>query len=209
LFQNKKVEIVKCSNCSKKFEKTKNQLDKWERRKNENHFCCKNCYEGFRKKIKHRLHDVKCSICGNIFSKAGIYHGKSFYCPNCRGKITIKCDYCNKKFERFKSAIRFKGGVSHLERTKVFCSSECKNIGTRKPWAKTSRAGIKIKWIREFGIETLYCRRCGYKKSYNIELHHKIYVINGGEHVPENLEPLCRNCHGEEHFEHVKDKNER
>lgn len=66
---------------------------------------------------------------------------------------------------------------------------------------------IKTRWISEFGIETLICNRCGHDKHYNIQLHHKKYIVNGGETHPKNLEPLCRNCHGEEHYENGYDSD--
>ncbi len=37
------------------------------------------------------------------------------------------------------------------------------------------------------------CTRCG--SSYFLQIHHRIHRAHGGTHRPENLEPLCSDCH--------------
>ena len=83
---------------------------------------------------------------------------------------------------------------------KICCSKKCRDIALRVDWNELTRGMLKQRWQKEFGKEDLYCRRCNYKNIYNIVIHHKQYVINGGDNNPNNLEPLCLNCHGEEHY---------
>jgi len=120
------------------------------------------------------------------------------YCPDCRGSSFIKCPICSKEFKVRNASLR--------TRKNLACSVECKAIAQRKDWNDLSRNNLKQRWISEFGIENFYCRRCGHDKTYNVVLHHIVYVINGGDNQPDNLEPLCLNCHGEEHYDR-KDKD--
>jgi 5-methylcytosine-specific restriction endonuclease McrA len=41
------------------------------------------------------------------------------------------------------------------------------------------------------------CVRCGC--SWCLEIHHRTFRSHGGTHRPENLEPVCRECHGRIH----------
>lgn len=143
-----------------------------------------------------------CSVCGQEFEKKSSYQGKKAYCPDCRGSEEYICHVCGDSFKVYKSRVRFTGPPT-------CCSNECRRIWIRKPWEETSRQGLKLKWIREFGEETLVCNRCGHDKPYNIELHHIVYKQEGGSNDPGNLEPLCLNCHGVEHYENGPDSGER
>jgi hypothetical protein len=54
-------------------------------------------------------------------------------------------------------------------------------------------------WLQATGYspeEIIGCARCG-KQDYviNMELHHKVFRSQGGSDEPENLEPLCHDCH--------------
>lgn len=91
---------------------------------------------------------------------------------------------------------------------KIYCSIICKALAQRKEWNNLGRRQLKQRYMKEFGIQSLKCVRCGHDKIYNIEIHHKIYCVNGGDNNPTNLEPLCCNCHGIEHYEHGKDNKE-
>ena len=37
------------------------------------------------------------------------------------------------------------------------------------------------------------CSRCG--RSYGLQIHHRKFRSRGGTHRPENLEPVCWDCH--------------
>lgn len=50
------------------------------------------------------------------------------------------------------------------------------------------------------------CVTCGWKRSdwspddpRNLELHHRVHHVRGGENTPENLETLCNVCHDSRH----------
>jgi len=184
---------VICSGCNKTFSKSENRIQTWLKRRNQRHFCSKKC----RRELTVKTHTVGCSVCKNYFIKVGMPTDriKNHYCPNCRGKVEFKCCICGKSYKRYKSAIRFR------KRKKNYCSKQCKNVGQRMDWGViTNRASLRLKWVRQFGKAALICVRCKYDKPYNIELHHKIYVVDGGSNNPDNLELLCKNCHGEEHY---------
>jgi len=146
---------------------------------------------------------VKCSVCGKTIRKEpGRIKGNKtgrFFCRECRVSLDVNCSVCGKQLRKWRSQI--------VGKKKICCSVECKKISQRKDWNELARRQIKTRWISQFGKESLICNRCGHDKPYNIELHHKQYVCNEGSNLPENLEPLCKNCHGEEHY-HRPDKDE-
>ena len=191
---------VFCSGCEKPFIKSNYRMQRWAERGNQRHFCSVKC----RKLATNKIHTVICSVCKNYFIKVGMPTDKTknFYCPDCRGKVDRKCYICGTVYKRYKSAIRF------YDRQKDYCSQHCKAIGQRTDWDTIiDRSSLRLKWIRQFGKASLICVRCKYDKPYNIELHHKLYVVDGGRNNPENLEPLCKNCHGEEHHEVKPDED--
>lgn len=140
-----------------------------------------------------------CSVCGRNYDKPHPER-KSIksYCPDCRGHSTVVCTVCKKEFNCWNSKLR--------KDSNRVCSIKCKSIVQRIPWELLTRGMLKQRWLKEMG--SLKCTRCGHDKPFNIEIHHKIYVKNGGTHNPTNLEPLCRNCHGTEHYENGKDEDE-
>lgn len=156
-------------------------------------FCSPECFIAFRQKDNII---VKCEICGKDIVKTPSKYkqnkSKKFYCNDCRCSVNMICPICGKTFKKWKSQVKGKKNV--------FCSKECKAISQRKDWNDLDRGYVKNRWIRDFGEDSLVCNRCGHDKIYNIELHHIIYVCNGGTHDIENLEPLCKNCHGTEHY---------
>ena len=171
------------------------QIDFKKRPNSENRFCSKKCFlNSVRKKS-----EVTCSVCAIIYipkNKQSKPSGK-YFCPDCRGMSLVNCSVCDKEFKIRNSSIR--------TRKNTWCSVECKSIGQRKEWNSLSRSMLKQRWIREFGKPI--CSRCGHDKEFNIVIHHKQYVKNGGDNMPDNLEPLCLNCHGIEHYQHGKDND--
>lgn len=55
---------------------------------------------------------------------------------------------------------------------------------------------LRRQWMKDHGWRGFICARCGcYSKSTH--LHHIRELIYGGENTPENLIPLCSDCHHE------------
>ena len=150
---------------------------------------------------------VECCICHEKFEKPRYrIRSERFYCSNCHKKTEVICCICKKKVMRWKSSLRWY--ATRKSPAKSYCSINCKKIGQRKEWNNLSRKSLKIRYENEFGKKALICKRCGHNKAYNIDLHHIIYVSNGGNNQPINLEPLCKNCHGIEHYKKKIDKKE-
>lgn len=187
--------IVTCNYCQTNFEKSESEV---KRNSFNNHYCSRDCF--LKKKTKKK--PVRCYVCNieyipiNRQSKLSVRN----YCPQCRETVTLICPVCNNSFRQHKARIRI--------RKNLCCSVKCKAILQRKDWNELSRGMLKQRWIKEFGIEQFFCKRCGHNKTYNLVLHHIKYVINGGDNSPENLEPLCLNCHGIEHYENGTDNKE-
>jgi len=98
---------------------------------------------------------------------------------------------------------------------KVFCGKSCavteNNKGKprfkSKGWEGLQRASVKAKWVREIG--DLVCRLCGFDgldKPWCIELDHILAVSRGGSNLPENLQPLCLNCHKDKTVAEIKNR---
>lgn len=154
---------------------------------------------------KQPLIETECCKCHKKISKGSNSIRNKNFCDDCHGSVILICPVCKNEFNKWKSQLMSYGQKPQ----NIFCSMKCKALSQRKDWNKLSRKSLKQRYIKEFGEESMYCRRCGYNKNlYNINLHHKVYVINGGDNDPDNLEPLCLNCHGDEHYE-IKDKYER
>ncbi len=192
----------KCTQCGKEYSR---RLGDYNHNKgilkNPKHdFCSPSCFLNF---VQRNNIKVNCEICGNEIIKTPSEYkqnkSKKFYCNECRGSITIVCPVCKKTFKRWKSQT--------LNKKTMFCSKGCKAQSQKKEWNNLDRRYLKNRWVSEFGKSSLVCSRCGHDRPYNIELHHKIYRCNGGTHHIENLEPLCKNCHGIEHY-NTPDKNE-
>lgn len=191
--------VLTCDNCNKSFKRLKS-LDK-ERKKIgvTTTYCSRACSS--RHYSKNHNMEVKCQKCNKVFFVAisRKKRTKKFYCSGCFGsKTSLVCKTCSKPYDVYDSVIEFNSGSS-------YCSRECFGIGNRKPWNTVKRSNLKSRWLLEFGEKSLVCTRCGHDKPYNIHLHHKMYVKNGGITDPSNLEPLCRNCHGTEHYENGED----
>lgn len=184
------IKVCNCSFCDKEFIKKNNKI--WN-----NVYCGKECFL----KAKKNKKEQTCSVC-NILYMPKNSKNKSIIntCPSCREKVNLNCPVCNKSFQRHKARIR--------TRKTLCCSHECKSIHQRKDWNDLSRNNLKQRWIKEFGIENFVCKRCSHNEIFNIVLHHIIYVKNGGKNTPDNLEPLCLNCHGIEHYKNGKDDKE-
>lgn len=65
----------------------------------------------------------------------------------------------------------------------------------------------RYNWNREYlyKMKGTICANCGQDKKEQIEYHHIIPIILGGQDVLTNIIPLCHNCHDLIH--HNKDSN--
>lgn len=57
-------------------------------------------------------------------------------------------------------------------------------------------AKVRRELLKRLGRKTLICARCGHK-SESVHLHHIKEMWEGGSDEPENLIPLCNECHVE------------
>jgi hypothetical protein len=179
------METKICNGCGISFQK------KFFDNRNKTFYCSKDCFLNSKRKKVEKI----CHVCNISFMPANLQSKESIKstCPTCREKVEVECPICDKKFTIAKCRLRV--------RKNVHCSVECKHKSQKKDWNELTRNNLKQRWIYEFGIENLICNRCGHDKHYNIVIHHKIYVTNGGDNNPDNLEPLCLNCHGTEHYD--------
>ena len=64
---------------------------------------------------------------------------------------------------------------------------------------RTEFARLRRRWMKEHGWKGFVCARCG-RFSKGTHLHHIQELLYGGENTPENLIPLCSDCHHEWDF---------
>lgn len=55
---------------------------------------------------------------------------------------------------------------------------------------------LRNRWMKEHGWKGFVCARCGYFGK-SVHLHHLVELVYGGDNTPENLIPLCSECHRE------------
>jgi 5-methylcytosine-specific restriction endonuclease McrA len=155
---------------------------------------------------KTKLYRSICDVCGKKLSYTSSSKDNRHYCRECHyrrlsklfsvEKIKIKCATCGKEIERTKS--QFERSKNH------FCSNECLGIFKRKDIAEVSRSQLRIK-VYQSGVAPI-CSNCGHDHTWNMQVHHKIFVIDGGVNELENLIILCRNCHADIHCERKDDE---
>lgn len=61
---------------------------------------------------------------------------------------------------------------------------------------RTEFAKLRKQWMKDHEWKGFVCARCG-RYSTSVHLHHIQELIHGGENAPENLIPLCGDCHRE------------
>jgi len=117
--------------------------------------------------------------------------------------ITHYCKSCKPSNEGLESTT----AQTHTTNTK-----NKKIIGNKYPKARLSES-LVYERDRQVGVAVLarakgFCECCKkrspfIKKSTGklyLEVHHKIFLSEGGEDTVENAEALCPNCHREKHF---------
>jgi hypothetical protein len=125
---------------------------------------------------------VRCTTCKTLYDG---YKTKGHYtCPNCAAKIQAK----------------------RTEQARIRQRNYRNNKKKATAWgAVIGPINLRKKWIAEFGKQSLVCARCGHGIPENIVIHCKQYFSVGGPHIPENLEPMCLNCHNIEHLRNGDD----
>jgi 5-methylcytosine-specific restriction endonuclease McrA len=143
-----------------------------------------------------RTPNCQCSVCfksiyrrPNEIAKGSVFCSRA--CVSVAQTILKTCPVCG---------TQFRSGLN-----KNTCSKACGNVSRtgikyhqgrpRCKYAKTRQQ--KARLIEMSGP---VCMRCGYDNVNVLELHHVIERRNGGSDAIENLELLCRNCHGERHL---------
>lgn len=158
---------------------------------------------------KRKLYRVVCDFCGEKarYSLLGLSKAKNGknYCRKCQYKkiseeqskqIIGKCGICGTEISRT---------PSQWNRAETStCGNECKGVAHRKNITEVSRSYLKTKLLNHSQLEPK-CVRCGHDHEWNLQVHHKIFVINGGKNSWDNLELLCKNCHSDMHNEKGKD----
>ncbi len=158
---------------------------------------CLQCY----KVIIARLADHKrgrANFCSLSCSAAyGNMHRKK-PAPNC------KCAQCHGEF--YRNSSKQKNSKSGLHFCNRICKEKAQRIGGIKAIQPDhygtggSRNYYRALALRHYPHE---CNRCSYSRCLSvIEVHHKDRDRSNNQ--LENLELLCRNCHGEEH--HLDDR---
>lgn len=111
-------------------------------------------------------------------------------------RILLKCDYCEKQFEKLKSK----------ELKLNFCSRICKDTASRvesgdkfdsiRPSHYGNSEHYRVKALKTYIKE---CKICGYNKYTDVlEVDH---IDNNHENnIITNLQLLCPTCHVEKHF---------
>ena len=89
----------------------------------------------------------------------------------------------------------------------AFCNEEL--IAEAKHRKETTALSLLVNRVYELHSRRVLeehgwrCVRCG--KSHPLQIHHRKYRSHGGTHWPENLEPVCWECHHRIHrFERSK-----
>lgn len=159
---------------------------------------CLNCQQDFEAQAREikRGNGKFCSISCSSTHRAKMIRAKLV--PNCI------CAQCGEEFYRNASKRRLsKSGLQ-------FCNRICKEKAQRIGGIKAIQPdhynnGSGARYYRNLALRHYphKCNRCGYSKCLSvIEAHHKDHDRSNNQ--LENLELLCRNCHGEEHHLDVK-----
>lgn len=175
-----------CKHCGKVVYVPKNRIDSFK-------FCSRSCLAS-----AARISIVaNCATCGNEFSHISSRSNKAKYCSRgCyykamtkKGTVEKKCLFCDSVFFTSPSA------------DKDFCSKQC--VVDHKVLRSKSPASFQTarKWMLARNMLNK-CRDCGYDAEPKIiGAHHN--DENRMNNSPENLIPLCPNCHSLRHMKHI------
>lgn len=168
---------------------------------------CQNCgneYQPERPRSKSRFCSVKCWTTSDeskeIVRKSVRERHRLGKMPHPTNKAINICLYCKKEFKTYQS------------RKRKYCSQECSTKDMVGEKSFNWKGGVspesatrcsKLSW-KKFRAEIVKERggKCElYESNGVMTVHHIIKVRDGGTNNRENLQVLCRRCHGsEEHF---------
>lgn len=173
-------EIRKCDFCGKNFQ--------WFDYNPRKRFCSKECREKFNfSKREEKKETRDCLFCGNDFEWSSFHPNQKFCSKKCRLKYTTLTKK-NIDEESIKANVY----------EKVFdLITRMKNVGNSS-FGRTINYSLLGDIPNETRIYVLNrdskkCFICNYP--HNLQLHHIVKRIDGGDHSPSNLITLCSKCH--------------
>ena len=185
----KKKINLKCSNCSKEFQKYPSQV----KLNKETVFCGNQCVIDYRKIHSKGKIDRKCVECGKEFKiwKSDLKKCKgirSFCSKECQanGHSFVNCLQCGKEFKAYKSNLGRGGGkfcskLCYINRTnpeEYFFSHINKSGNKNGCWTWTGRRD-------KDGYGIIYLKRNTRAHRFSMKIH--------GKHIPNNL-LACHHC---------------
>jgi len=152
------------------------------------------------------LFPLSCAACGGIFQVPKHLVAKVKFCSkqcsstarSLKSSTEVECAFCKKKFRKPQS--KLKGSKSGL----YFCSRVCKDSAQKIggiPEIQPPHYNTGQTVYREIAFKSKaeICERCGFDTFPAILIvHHK--DLDRSNNAIENLEVLCQNCHGIEHY---------
>lgn len=149
----------------------------------------------------------KCEICGEwwLVKQPHTNYQPKYCSPRCRGAaskakakyIEVECAFCKVKFPKLASNL--KNSKSGL----YFCSRKCKDISGRHNVGILPIKHYKGKSYRN-KVTIEHCSVCLNNQIHLLVVHHKDGDHNNNK--LDNLEVVCRNCHGNRHVDLKENK---
>ncbi len=143
-----------------------------------------------------RKPNIKCTICDNLIYRRPHAiqksNGRAFCSMTCYGiacRKELPCIVCGKPILASKNKKTCSRSCANQHRT-----GTSYNINSPRDKVRSQRA-IKMRLLKERGMK---CERCYYSRHEILQVHHKDRNRSNNDLV--NLEPICPNCHYEEHF---------
>jgi 5-methylcytosine-specific restriction endonuclease McrA len=199
---------LQCKNCGNKI-----YVPKWKLKRNQNHFCDKQCYDNFQTNTVQK----SCQYCGDSILDIPSEIGK-FCSIECYGKsktedgtVEYNCDYCDRSFK------------IHKYRTKnqenCFCSDKCTSKWRAEEFSGKNNPKFNGGKYRGFGNNWLevresvwrradgnceWCNKTNTENGSRLSVHHIIprrKFINHNtlsvedSNYMKNLIALCQSCH--------------
>lgn len=221
------METVKhvCTNCEKEFEREAGREYGVNAGKNTRRFCSKDCT----KKYWNRINSAKrfrpilprpCENCGVQFTPEFV-RTKRFCSKKCADHVRNSGYNAHRRPESFTcpgcgQVFKPRPGQGWTETRKKFCSYQCRNRSTAKQWSinhpgwrkeqyKRRRDATRFggNWIKAMERDQFTCQICRTQEKERLIVHHLDGEGNkrSRNHSLENLQVLCKTCHGKVHHE--------
>lgn len=158
-------------------------------------FCTPKCrWDWEREKLRTLRPHYPCQQCGTLFArrkKRAKYCSRECVHASQERHFTFTCAGCGAESTT----------ISHNKTRRKYCSRECYDTRRRRPVVIEMAANYRIRGFvltmqRKDG--NLCCEKCGDKNLHHLTVHHR--DGNNANHIDENLETLCANCHFEIHW---------